>query len=199
MAIDLEQIKKNYAGFDDFKIEHLAKNEAGSFEPEVLAILMDEIKKRGLDSNLNKGIEAQTQELTEADLIELKSKIKSLACPECGQKISPLTGTLIREVKSFIVFTYYTKTPYISCPVCANGKRKKALITTALLGWWGIPWGLFRTPYAMISSLMDNKKREIQSDLIMTDFVVANRGEIRTNWDNDSKLVDFIQHTNKNK
>ena len=28
MAIDLEQIKENYTNFDDFKLEHLAKNEA---------------------------------------------------------------------------------------------------------------------------------------------------------------------------
>jgi hypothetical protein len=50
--MDLEQIKKNYAEFDDFKIEHLAKNEVGGLNPDVVPILVDEIKRRGLDINL---------------------------------------------------------------------------------------------------------------------------------------------------
>jgi hypothetical protein len=146
MAKDLQQIRKNYSEFDDFKIEHLAKNEISSLDPEVVAILKEEIIKRGLDKNLNKGIEAQTKKLTDSELNELKFKISKLSCPECGQINSPLIGTLIREVKSFIVFTYNKKTPFISCQICANNKRKNALITTVLLGWWGFPHGLIYTP-----------------------------------------------------
>ena len=167
------------------------------YTPDVVTILKEEIKKHGLDPNLNKGIEAQTKELTESESNELKSKISKLACPECGQSNSPLIGTLIREVKSFIVFTHYKKTPLILCQACADKKRKNAMITTALLGWWGIPWGLFRTPYAIISSLSDNKKRGIISDSILTQFAIENVGEIRTNWDKGSVLVDFIRHKNQ--
>ncbi|HBY52454.1 MAG TPA: hypothetical protein DEO70_02150 [Bacteroidales bacterium] len=197
MGIDLEQIRKNYSEFDDYKIEHLAKNEIGSLDPDVVAILKEEIKKRGLDSNLNKGIEAQAKELTESELKELKSKIKKLACPDCGQSNSPLIGTFIREVKSFIVFTHYKKTPLILCHACADRKRNNAMITTALLGWWGIPWGLFRTPHAIISSLSDSKNREVISDSILTQFALENVGELRTNWDKESVLVDFIRHRNQ--
>ena len=103
--MDIEQIKKNYENFNDSKIEHLAKNEAGSLEPEVIPILVNEIKKRNLDVDLIKGIEAQTKELTEKEIQEIKLKIESLSCPECGQNESKLIGTLIRTVKSFIVFT----------------------------------------------------------------------------------------------
>ena len=60
MVIDLEQIKENYAGFDDFKIEHLAKNEADGLSYEVISILVGEIRKRGLNPDLIKGIESQT-------------------------------------------------------------------------------------------------------------------------------------------
>ena len=197
MAIDLEKIRKNYAEFDDYKIEYLAKNEIGSLDPDVIAILKEEIKRRGLDSNLNKGIEAQTKELTESELAELKSKISKLTCPECGQTNPPLIGTLIREVKSFIVFTYYKKTSIISCQNCADKKRKKAMITTALLGWWGVPVGLFRTPQALISSLTDKNKQESISDSIITNFAIENVGEIKTNWDKEAALVDFIRHKNQ--
>ncbi len=196
MTMDLDQIRKNYAYFDDFKIENLARNEAGGLEPEVIAILIEEINKRGLDLDLIKGIEAQRKEITESELIELKEKITSLKCPECGQNTSPLIGTLIRTVRSFIVFTSYKKTPLISCEACAYKKRKNAMISTAILGWWGIPWGIFRTPMALISTLSDNKKKDEISDGIITVFAIENIGEIRTNWDKEDELVDFIEHVN---
>lgn len=196
MAIDLEQIKKNYENFDDLKLEHLAKNEAGSLEPEVIEILTAEIKKRGLDSNLEKGIEAQTKKLTESELNELKNKIAHLTCPECGQKNGQLIGSIIRTVKSFIVLTSYKKVPVITCRTCANKKRKNAMISTALLGWWGIPFGLFRTPIALIASLTDKNKSDEISEGIITGFAIENIGEIRTNWEKEEELVDFIGHVN---
>lgn len=196
MAIDLEQIKENYANFDDFKLEHLAKNEAGSLEPEVIEILTAEIKKRGLDSNLEKSIEAQTKELTEKELNDLKSKIANLTCPECGQKTGQLVGTLIRTVKSFIVLTAYKKVPVITCKSCADKKRKNAMISTALLGWWGIPFGLFRTPIALIATLTDKNKAEEISEEIITGFAIENIGEIRTNWEKETELVEFVGHIN---
>jgi hypothetical protein len=197
MAIDIEQIKKNYANFEDYKIEHLAKNEAAGLEPDVIPILIEEIKKRGLDSDLIKGIEAQTKELTESELTELKSKIANLPCPDCGAKNTPLIGTLIRTVKSFIVLTSYKKVPVITCETCANKRRKNAMISTFLLGWWGIPFGIFRTPIALIQTLIDKNKRVEISDGILTVFAVENIGEIKTNWDKETELVDYVRHVNQ--
>jgi hypothetical protein len=197
MAIDIEQIKKNYADFEDYKIEHLAKNEAAGLEPDVIPILIEEIKKRGLDPDLIKGIEAQTKELTESELTELKSKIANLPCPDCGAKNAPLIGTLIRTVKSFIVLTSYKKVPVITCETCANKRRKNAMISTFLLGWWGIPFGIFRTPIALIQTLIDKNKRVEISDGILTVFAVENIGEIKTNWDKETELVDYVRHVNQ--
>ncbi len=197
MAIDLEQIKQNYSEFDDYKIEHLAKNEAAGVEPDVIPILINEINKRGLDPDLIKGIEAQTKELTESELDELKSKIANLTCPDCGQKNGQLVGSIIRTVKSFIVLTSYKKVPVITCKSCADKKRKNAMISTALLGWWGIPFGLFRTPIALIATLTDKNKSEEISEDIITGFAIENIGEIRTNWEKEEELIDFIGHVNK--
>ena len=67
--MDLEQIKKNYADLSDFKLEYLAKNEINSLEPEVIVILVEEIKRRGLNLNLMQGIAAQAKELSEEEII----------------------------------------------------------------------------------------------------------------------------------
>jgi hypothetical protein len=196
MTIDLEQIRRNYSEFDDSKIEHLAKNEAGGLESGVIPILIDEINKRGLDPDLIKGIEAQTKELTESELHELKHKITNLTCPECRQKNGQLVGSLIRTVKSFIILTSYKKIPVITCKSCADKKTKNAMISTALLGWWGIPFGLFRTPIALIATLTDKNKSEEISDGIITGFAIENIGVIRTNWEKEDELVEFVGHVN---
>lgn len=193
MTLDLEQIRKNYSEFHDMEIEKIAKNDIESLDPAIVEILMKEIKKRGLDSNLFKGIEAQTQEITEEDLNKIKFKLSNLACPICGLNETPLIGTIIREVKSFLFFTLYSTKPIISCQKCADKKIKNALITTSLLGWWGIPSGIFRTPHAIFSTMNDNKNRKIQSEAIMTNFVISNIVDIKINWDNKQDLVDLLK------
>jgi len=175
MEIDIEQIIKNYSEFDDFEIERIAKTEAGGIEPEVISILIDEIKKRGLDDNLLKGIEAQIEEIDENDFKKLINRIKELTCPECGRN----------------------ETPLISCEVCAEKTRKNSVVFNLLLGWWGIPMGIFKTPQAVIKTLTDKKKKNEISDIILTDFVLENVGEIRTYWDDEIELTKFIGHINK--
>jgi hypothetical protein len=197
MTIDLDQIRKNYADFDDFKIEHLAKNEAGGLEPDVIPILINEIIKRGLDPDLIKGIEVQTKALTESELNELKTKITNLSCPDCGSKGTPLIGSLIRTVRSIVVLTTYKKTPVITCKSCADKRRKNAMISTFLLGWWGIPFGIIRTPIALIASLTDKNRQDKISDGIITVFAIENIGEIKTNWDKENELVDYLRHVNR--
>jgi len=196
MEIDIEQIKENYAGFDDFEIERIAKTEAGGIEPEVVPILIEEIKKRGLNSNLLKGIEAQTVEISEDDLTELKDKVTGLTCPECGRKETSLIGSLVRKVRSYVVITSYEKIPLILCEVCAEKTRKNSIFFNLLLGWWGIPMGVFKTPQAIIKTLTDKKRKNEISDIILTNFVLENVGEIRTNWDNEIELTKFVGHIN---
>lgn len=198
MGLDLEQIRNNYSKFDDFEIERIAKTEAGGIEPEVLEILIDEIKKRGLNNNLLKGIDAQTTEISEEELTKLLNKITILSCPECGRKETPLVGTLVRKVRSYLVFTSYERKPLITCETCAATKRKNSIISNFLLGWWGIPLGIINTPRAIISTLIDKNKKDEISDAILTNFVLNNIGEIQTNWDNESELVSFIHHVNRN-
>lgn len=99
-------------------------------------------------------------------------------------------------MKSFIILTSYKKTPIITCRSCSDKKRKNAIISTALLGWWGIPFGLFRTPIALIATLIDNKNRDEISDGIITGFAIENIGEIKTNWDKEDELIQFIGHVN---
>jgi hypothetical protein len=197
MAIDLEQIRNHYSKIDDSKLERIAKFEIASLQPEVQPIVIAEIKKRGLDKNLLTGIEAQTKELTEEEVYELIDKVKGLDCPNCGKSNQGLTGGIIRKVRSYLIMTQYETRPMIACKACVEEERKSQLIKNSLLGWWGFPWGLFyRTPQAIINHFRDNGKKEEISESILIDFAAQNIGELKTNWENEDKLVDFINHQN---
>lgn len=196
MTDNLEQIKQYYANCDDFKIERLAKNEAGGLRPEVIPILIEEIEKRGLNPNLTRKIENQIRELTENEFNELKLKITHLPCPNCEHKSSPLVGTWIRTVTSIIIDTSYTKKAVITCKSCANNSRIDAVISTLLYGWWG-PWGLFQTPAALIATLIDTSKQKKISEDIITSFIHNNIAQLRSIRSNP-KLVRYIRDMNGN-
>jgi hypothetical protein len=195
--MDLKQIKLHYSKMDNAKLERIAKFEINSIQPEVRPIIIAEIKKRGLDENLLAGIEAQTKEITDENLLELIDKIIGLDCPNCGKSNSGLTGGIIRKVRSYLVLTQYEKKTMIACPSCLAGERKKQLIKNSILGWWGIPWGLFfRTPQAIINHFLDNRKYQEISESILRDFATQNIGELKTNWENEDELIEFIRHCN---
>ncbi|MCB0648444.1 MAG: hypothetical protein KDC49_17355 [Saprospiraceae bacterium] len=105
MAMDLEQIRNHYSKMDDSKLERIAKFEIASLQLEVKPIVIAEIQKRGLDENLLTGIEAQTKELSEEEVYELRDKVKGLDCPKCGKSNMGLVGGIIRKVRSYLIIT----------------------------------------------------------------------------------------------
>lgn len=199
MQVDLEQIKDNYSKMSDAELEIIAKFKIALLQTEVKPIVIAEIKKRGLDNNLLTGIEAQTKELSETELLELMNKIKGLSCPICGESNKGLVGGIIRKVRSYVILTQYEKRPIIACQSCMDKERKNQLIKNCLLGWWGIPGGMFyRTPQAILGHFLDNRRKEELSELILAETAIQGIGELRTNWDNEEKLVEYIHRQNRN-
>lgn len=197
MKIDLEQIKNHYSKMDDARLEKIAKFEINSLQQEVQPIVIAEIKKRGLDNNLLAGIEAQVKELTDDELIELMDKIRGLDCPICGEPNKGLVGGVIKKVRSFVVFSQYEKRTIIACQSCVDRERRNHLLKNCLLGWWGVPWGmLYWTPKVIIDHFLDNTRKQVISETILEETAIYGVGELRTNWDNEEKLVEFIHQQN---
>lgn len=189
---NFDEIKQNFSKFEDEKIEHIAKCEVGGLQPEVIDILINEIKSRSLNLNLIKGIKAQTSELTESELNEVIHKISSLICPECRLNNGQLVGSIVRTVNSAEMPLPSFSTFYvISCKSCADKIKKKAFTDTFIYGFWGI-CGIFRTPISLIKTLLDNRKSDVISNNLITRFALDNIGEIKTKWDNEEELVDFL-------
>jgi hypothetical protein len=194
MPIDLEQIKRNYAEFDDSQIEGIARNEAGELEPEAAEILEQEIEKRGLGRKLKEWMEAQRRELGPGELMDLISKLSRLPCPRCGQGDSPLIGVVLRQIQGFVVFTKHKKGPFVACPACVAQRRRQAMMATSV-SWLACPHAVFSAFHALYRSVADNRRRQQVSEAVLAAVVTAHIAEIRTSPDTERVLAAVIRQT----
>jgi len=141
MEPSLDQLKKNYEKFDDNKLIRIATEEAAGLRPEAVLLIKQIIKERGLSEDITKGIDVQLQEIDDETLLEYTELLRGLPCPVCKSTEEKLNATMTGSVISFIIMTNYEKELKVACPDCLDKANNKAMIKSALLGWWGFPWG----------------------------------------------------------
>lgn len=195
MEPNIEQLRKNYERFDDRKLIRIATEEAISLRPEALELVKEIIKERNLSEDVLKGVEVQFKEVDEKILNEYTELLRKLPCPVCKSTADKLNATLTGNVISFVIMTNYEKDIKIACPKCLDKLNNKAMIKSALLGWWGIPWGIVRTSQALIlNSKMKNKNHSDEPTEILTGFVSKRIGRIEASRNNKKELESIIEH-----
>lgn len=195
MEPSLEELRKNYERFDNDKLVRLATEEATGLRPEAIGLLKQIITERGLSGDLIKGIDAQFEEIDDNKLLEYAELLRGLPCPICKSKDKKLNATMTGSVISFIIMTNYEKEVKIACPSCLDKANNKAMIKSAFLGWWGFPWGIIRTPQAL---LLNNKMKKqnhmsVPNDLLNS-FVLGRIGSLEANRSNPAELQYIIEH-----
>jgi len=194
MIPNLEQLRKNYEQFDDKKLLRIASEEAAGLRWEALELLKQEIARRGLDAAAN-AADVLTKKVSTEQLTAYIELLRNLPCPFCGSSEQKLNATITSNVVSFIVFTHQQKEVKIGCPRCLNKQNNNAMVKTALLGWWGLPWGILRTPKALFFNA--NQKAQNDSpeanDLFKL-FVYERMGRIEMNKNNPEGLKDIITY-----
>lgn len=73
-------------------------------------------------------------------------------CPSC-QGSGPVEYHLSHRVWSLLVVTQWADRPAVCCRRCANRRRLADALFCAVLGWWGVPWGLVMTPVQLVKNL----------------------------------------------
>lgn len=195
MEPSITELRKNYESLPDDKIIRLASEEARSLRPEALELLKQIIKERGLSADVTNSIDAQSKKITEDILLEYTELLRGLPCPVCNTADDKLNATITGTVISFILMTSYRKEVKIACPACLNKLNNNAIIKSALLGWWGLPWGIFRTPQALILNNKMKKQNNLQeANGVFKSFVLQRIGRIEANRNNPSGLNDIIQY-----
>src|SRR5579872_1834845 len=66
-------------------------------------------------------------------------------CPKCNGT-GPIDVHKVHRVWSAVVVTRWTTASQLSCRSCATKSQIGGVLFSALLGWWGFPWGLIMTP-----------------------------------------------------
>ncbi len=195
--MDLNEIRENYKNFEDWKIEKIASEEAGSLRPEILDILKLEIKKRNLKRNLIDSVDSQTKELTESEFNEYSRILRNHPCPKCKSKTQKINVTMVGRVVSILIMTNYEKSLKVACSNCLDEMHSEANMKSALLGWWGIPWGPIQTirSFMFNSSMKKNNWTEIPNEFFSS-FIVSNIGIMEKAKTEPEKLTEFINRTN---
>jgi hypothetical protein len=74
-------------------------------------------------------------------------------CPQCG-KPAPVDLYQSYRVVSMLILTRWATDNHFVCKACARQAQRKALAYSALLGWWGLPFGLIFTPIQIARNII---------------------------------------------
>lgn len=192
--LNLKRIEEHYARMSDDELERIVTTSAHGLRPEVFPIIEHEIKKRNLNPDLFKGALAQNKEYTIEEIESYSHLLSVLPCPKCGNTNEKLNGTISYTVISYLIFSSFRREPFIACPDCLNKINNNAIISTALLGWWGFPWGFLKTPVYIYRNFKAKSQNRIdRPNDTMLSFTLAKVGEIEAFKDNQQKLKEIIQ------
>jgi hypothetical protein len=197
-GIDIKFIEERYQRMTDDEFVRIATQDAVDLTPEAMEVIRAEILKRGLDQNIVKAVEAQNRLLTPEEIESYCDIVSRLRCPACFNKTERLNGTQTSEVISYIFMTQSKKKLIIACPQCLDKANNKALTKTALFGWWGVPWGIIRTPGAIIRNIK-NKRTNHSHDHNdhLRYFVIGFVGSLATYKENHEELEKILVRQNR--
>lgn len=194
-GLDLQFVRETYEKMSNDELVRLATRDMAGLTDEALVIVKEELKKRNLDANITKGVDAQRKTYTIAELDQYCAIIQALPCPISGSTSRKLNGTNTAVVMSFIVFSQYRRQIIIGSPEVLDKANNTALIKTLLLGWWGIPWGLIRSVQAIIINAKSKRTNHSEEpNEYLRSFVLAKIGQIETYKDNQEKLLEIIRN-----
>lgn len=192
---NVEEIRENYKGFSDSKIENIARNESKGLRKEVLGILKEEIEKRNLDERLVTWVDAETNTLTDFEKQSLIRKIENIKCPNCGLKETKLIGQEFNTIVSIILLCNETTENRILCSNCGRNKKIKSFVINLLAGWWSRR-GILLTPYTLIKDTINLFFKKKINDRIIAEFIELNNGMLRLHGTDDETLFGLISWHN---
>lgn len=91
------------------------------------------------------------------------------ACQKCGRVDHTLRMTVFTWVFSLVLFSSRRVTSGVWCGECRRGVAMSHIVRSALLGWWGIPWGIFWTIGAIANAVKGgDQPAEINAMMLRT-------------------------------
>jgi hypothetical protein len=197
-GIDIKYVQETYQRMSDEELVRTATQNAYGLTSEAMEVVKEEIRKRGLSENIIKAVEAQNKEVTLEEIDAYCDIISKLGCPVCGNSSERLNATLTSEVTSFIFFTQFKRKIKLGCGQCLDKANESALVKSAVLGWWGLPWGIIRTPRAILTNIKSKRTNHLpEHNDYLRSFVVSRIGELETYKNDREKLQQMLVTHNR--
>ncbi|MNI30233.1 hypothetical protein D3C73_840740 [compost metagenome] len=192
--MELREIEKNYERMSDNRLIEVITTNAQGIQPEVVSIIENEIKKRNLDPDLLNSLIAQNEQHSIEDIYHYAELLRNCPCPICNNTRDKLNGTIYHSIKSIIVMSITETRWIIACPDCLDKQNRKAIVSCSLLGWWGIPWGILKTPVYIYRNLkVKGENRISDPNGPLLSFTADNIGQIKAFENNPEKLKNVIK------
>ena len=192
--MELREIEKNYERMSDNRLIEVITTNAQGIQPEVVSIIENEIKKGNLDPGLLNGLIAQNEQHSIEDIYHYAELLRNCPCPICNNTRDKLNGTIYHSIKSIIVMSITETRWIIACPDCLDKQNRKAIVSCSLLGWWGIPWGILKTPVYIYRNLkVKGENRVTDPNGSLLSFTADNIGQIKAFENNPEKLKNVIK------
>lgn len=115
-----------------------------------------EARHRFCNNNcLKKGAVALAADSIPLDIVRQHARqIHSGVCPKCNQRRGPVDMHTAHRVWSFVFISSWVSKQQASCRICGVKSQVYGIISSFLLGWWGIPWGIVMTPIQITKNLI---------------------------------------------
>lgn len=192
--MDLSEIEKNYERMSDSRLIEVITTNAQGILPEVISIIENEVKKRNLDPDLINCLIAQNEQHSIEDIYYYAELLRNCPCPICNNTRDKLNGTIYHSIKSILVTTITETRWIIACPDCLDKQIRKAIVSCSLLGWWGIPWGILKTPVYIYRNLKVKEENRISDpNGSLLSFTADNIVQIKAFENNPEKLKNIIR------
>ena len=101
----------------------------------------------------NRTLLSLADQISEVTVFQQVIKVHSGNCPLCRGP-GPIDVHVGHKVWSAILVTSWSSEPQISCRTCGVKSQLGCALYSALIGWWGFPWGFFITPVQVIRNLV---------------------------------------------
>jgi hypothetical protein len=88
---------------------------------------------------------AVAKQIPDTTIREQVWQVHQGTCPKCGGS-GPVDVYVTHKIWSAVVLTSWKSVPELSCRSCGRKSQWMGLASSAVLGWWGLPWGLVLTP-----------------------------------------------------
>ena len=96
---------------------------------------------------------SRAAQVPESEAYGAARQIHAGPCPKCSGS-GPVDIHMSYRVWSALIMTQWQSRSQISCWSCGVKSQLGNIVFSAVVGWWGFPWGLIMTPIQIIRTLV---------------------------------------------